>query len=96
MTAMLAIVGGMCQKAPSTRGCIKTGMVGSGSNEISTGQKAPSTRRCIKTLLGCFGHGKLLRVRKHPAPEGALRQETTIVTVQGDVLSESTQHQKVH
>ena len=36
------------------------------------GQKAPSTRRCIMTLLGILLI--LLRlVRKHPAPQGALR-----------------------
>ena len=61
------------QKAPSTRRCIKTSEL---SEFIDTHccQKAPSTRRCIKTqrrtLMPSCGNP----VRKHPAPEGALRR----------------------
>ena len=35
-------------------------------------------------------------VRKHPAPEGALRQKSEIPNVILNIESESTQHQKVH
>ena len=59
------------QKAPSTRRCIKTELFELLLHD-SFGQKAPSTRRCVKTKLpaGCT---TTLPVRKHPAPEGALR-----------------------
>ena len=39
-------------------------------------------------------HSERQGVRKHPAPEGALRLLSRIETV--TVVSESTQHQKVH
>ena len=61
------------RKAPSARRRIKTlSRVGTWSPSIS--QKAPSTKRCIKTDgdSGFQGAGGL--VRKHPAPQGALRQ----------------------
>ena len=35
-------------------------------------------------------------VRKHPAPEGALRQVSLTLHLVLNLLSESTQHQKVH
>ena len=39
----------------------------------SPGQKAPSTRRCIKTVTGWYSQDGAPWVRKHPAPQGALR-----------------------
>ena len=61
------------QKAPSTRRCIKTSLIWRPSMRF-WGQKAPSTTRCIKT---CRPGGRTARrsVRKHPAPQGALRHE---------------------
>ena len=44
-------------------------------NSHTLSQKAPSTRRCIKTVLYAVRHFGLLQVRKHPAPEGALRRD---------------------
>ena len=37
-------------------------------------QKAPSTRRCIKTGTSRLKGSLVFLVRKHPAPEGALRR----------------------
>ena len=48
------------------------------------GQKAPSTRRCIKTI-SVIAFPSLSGVRKHPAPEGALR--LNLVTRHDDPLS---------
>ena len=41
------------------------------------GQKAPRTRRCIKTPLAPLPARRNHSVRKHPAPEGALRPESS-------------------
>ena len=38
-----------------------------------TRQKASSTRRCIKTEIWAGSSINVHRVRRHPAPEGALR-----------------------
>ena len=59
-------------------------------------QKAPSTRRCIKTSLSDCGPKAAMAVRKHPAPEGALRRLEAVPWLEADCESESTQHQKVH
>ena len=41
----------------------------------SLSQKAPSTRRCSKTERRASSAASLIAVRKHPAPEGALRRK---------------------
>ena len=62
------------QKAPSAIRCIKTSPSSSYSQHPSTSQKAPSAKRRIKTgPPPPVGDGTVLRVRKHRAPEGALR-----------------------
>ena len=87
--------GGYSQKAPSTRRCIKTRLlVREGAN--SGRQKAPSTRRCIKTCFAAPQPPGDRVVRKHPAPEGALRHRVRHLGVHVVSPSESTQHQKVH
>ena len=61
------------QKAPSTRRCIKT-LALCLRHDLLPRQKAPSTTRCIKTPPP----GSIRRsatVRKHLAPEGALRRK---------------------
>ena len=60
------------QKALNTRRCIKTSFPTSSLGCLS--QKAPSTRRCIKTDQSFAQLGPQPQVRKHPAPEGALRR----------------------
>ena len=61
------------QKAPSAKRCIKTGIPSSKKRETS-GQKAPSAKRCIKTSRFPSSHTNAARgVRKHRAPNGALR-----------------------
>ena len=60
------------QKAPSTRRCIKTSW-NPATRRVHQSQKAPSTRRCIKTFRAARSPGTRLHVRKHPAPQGALR-----------------------
>ena len=82
------------QKAPSTRRCIKTRGETS-PRTLQYCQKAPSTRRCIKTGHSPADNSLSLCVRKHPAPEGALRPMTYGYS-RSTVRSESTQHQKVH
>ena len=84
------------------------------------GQKAPSAKRCIKTIppLCVIAHTPTLvrkhrapngalrlgerprgdkrnQVRKHRAPNGALRQVCRDTLVSVEVVSESTEHQKV-
>ena len=59
------------QKASSTTRCIKTAPAAS-TTEFSR-QKAPSTRRCIKTRITAQTMLALPLIRKHPAPQGALR-----------------------
>ena len=81
------------QKAPSARRYIKTcrparRVAAHGS------QKAPSTRKCIKTHTRQVPELGLV-VRRHPAPEGALRPEQVPVEIPF-VRSESTQPQKAH
>ena len=62
----------MCrQKSPSTRRCIKTKNAQHETSRSSC-QKAPSTRRCIETVV-MTSLLRGTRVRKHLAPEGALR-----------------------
>ena len=59
------------------------------------GEKAPSTRKCIKTnTITIVDHAPV--VRKHPAPEGALRLDVSHPVHELNPWSESTQHQKVH
>ena len=60
------------QKAPRTRRCIKT-LVVERSVEVQSCQKAPRTRRCIKTAPQPPPAPRSPHVRKHLAPEGALR-----------------------
>ena len=68
------------QKASSAKRCIKT-IHSRNSMEFGLGsQKAPSAKRCIKT------HGQAWRqpcrlpwVRKHRAPNGALRRHKTVI-----------------
>ena len=86
-----------CQKAPSAKRYIKTG-VGSGSVSLRCdGQKAPSAKRCIKTEASARTMCYRRQVRKHRAPKGALRPLVMGVTVEVDVVrSESTERQKVH
>ena len=82
------------QKAPSTRRCIKTTSRIALAGRAMIGQKAPSTRRCIKTVQDDRGWRLQPSVRKHPAPEGALRHGPTADLLDDTVRSESTQHQK--
>ena len=60
------------QKAPSAKRCIKTWysvlLV-----RVSFSQKAPSAKRCIKTTDHLVSQAANLRVRKHRAPNGALK-----------------------
>lgn len=81
------------RKAPSTKRCIMT-LACSDRACRRSGQKAPNTRRCIKTTSGRPSRW-CPRVRKHPAPEDALRQVLHEVPLLSP-WSESTQHQKVH
>ena len=48
----------------------------------------------LRLSLGVGVDHEYSLVRKHPAPEGALRLDGVSVEL-GDLLSESTQHQKV-
>ena len=65
------------QKAPSAKRCIKTGATDPRSGLCFHGQKAPSAKRCIKTfVLDGFDHGIHRHVRKHRAPNGALRRRS--------------------
>ena len=59
-------------KAPSATRHIKT--TASGSSKAARSQKAPSTRRCIKTSCAPPNTPGWPAVRKHPAPQSALRQ----------------------
>ena len=63
------------QKAPSTTRCIKT-LASCVSPWRGSSQKAPSTTRCIKTCRRRRRASRGSHVRKHPAPEGALRHES--------------------
>ena len=83
----------LSQKAPSTRRCIKTTTFDI-LDSFNSCQKATSTRRCIETSSSP-GRPPSPGVRKHPAPEGALRRSMVSVTPRFS-RSESTQHQKVH
>ena len=64
------------QKAPSAKRCIKTGCMNVlWRRQGRLGQKAPSAKRCIKTGQTCRPCGTVRAVvRKHRAPNGALRQ----------------------
>mgnify|MGYP003280883522 FL=1 len=63
----------LCQKAPSTRRCIKTRSA-SNSRGSSTRQKAPSTRRCIKTCPPPFPTC-LIQSQKVPSTRSAYSRE---------------------
>ena len=58
------------------------------------GQKAPSTRRCIKTAAPLSPQSSSSSVRKHPAPEGALRHHADQFECLGVSASEGTRHRK--
>ena len=66
------------QKAPSARKCIKTGLPSEPRRMCQSTQKAPSARRCIKTHTRPVP-GLGLVVRRHPAPEGALRRNRLVI-----------------
>ena len=73
-----------CQKAPSTRRCIKT-LARDKRIPDPGSQKAPSTTRCIKTPGTVTLSDINTSVRKHPAPQGALRRmvkDTVIAAIQ--------------
>ena len=72
------------QKAPRTRRCVKTSGRAPGSTR-SCCQKAPRTRKCIKTLRPYRNRYFPTLVRKHLAPEGALRRPKPTLTA-GRVL----------
>ena len=62
------------RKAPSAKRCIKTcGNPMYGYFSIPS-QKAPSAKRCIKTWLQCECGRRRFSLRKHRAPNGALRR----------------------
>ena len=62
------------QKAPSAKRCIKTLWTRQdGSAHDLSSQKAPSAKRCIKTRPRVRDAGDRDGVRKHRAPNGALR-----------------------
>ena len=69
-----AVPRGRGQKAPSTRRCIKT-CHSDAYQSCRPRQKAPSTTRRIKTNMTTTPSSVLVLVRKHPAPEGALRPD---------------------
>ena len=85
------------QKAPSTKRCIKTLCASrfplSGA---CTGQKAPSAKRRIKTVCASSTLLHTGYVRKHRAPKGALRLSLIERSASFLIMSESTEHQKVH
>ena len=62
------------QKAPSAKRCIKTVKARVNEPGAHVGQKAPSAKRCIKTSTTRAATATARRVRKHRAPNGALRQ----------------------
>ena len=66
-------IGGNGQKTPSAKRCIKTACGHAGYRQRWC-QKAPSAKRCIKTRIKhrASAQGEI-RVRKHRAPNGALR-----------------------
>ena len=68
-----AVPRGRGQKAPSTTRCIKTDPSTDPARDYAR-QKAPSTTRCIMTSRN---ESEVVRVdvRKHPAPQGALRPD---------------------
>ena len=76
---------GRCRPVP--RGACGAGGAPAPGNGAMTplreagGQKAPSTRRCIKTSGGQSRRSPRPDVRKHPAPEGALRHSTVASAV---------------
>ena len=71
---------------PGHRGCDTPGS-----------QKAPSAKRCIKTeRLRTPLRREAFRVRKHRAPNGALRRSGVGTGLGSGVGSESTERQKVH
>ena len=85
------------QKAPSAKRCIKTTRTSRQTGQLSSGQKAPSAKRCTKTELRGSPCAHATRVRKHRAPNGALRLLVRFDVWAVDVLaSESTERQKVH
>ena len=66
-------IGGNGQNTPSAKRCIKTACGHAGYRQRWC-QKAPSAKRCIKTRIKhrASAQGEI-RVRKHRAPNGALR-----------------------
>ena len=62
----------MCQKAPSTRRCIKTSALRTVAEASQDVRKHPAPEGALRLRVGSEvafdGY-----VRKHPAPEGALR-----------------------
>ena len=62
------------QKAPSAKRCIKTLQCDALQSCTILGQKAPSAKRCIKTSSQRLPGNHHRLVRKHRAPNGALRQ----------------------
>ena len=67
---------GAGQKAPSAKRCIKTRVTGSSARRRRSRQKAPNAKRCIKTCSDRCDDLVALRVRKHRAPNNALRLPT--------------------
>ena len=63
---------------------------------VRAGQKAPSAKRRIKTGNLTNTLKRVSNVRKHRAPNGALRQGFGFFVQWFDGLSESTERQKVH
>ena len=77
------------QKSPGAKWCIKTAQQGSFFLPYCGAcQKAPSAKRCIKT--GCDGSRtrECWFVRKHRAPNGALRLTDTVFPALKNAISQ--------
>ena len=73
-----------CQKAPSTRRCIKTRHPSQRGRSRTRVRKPPAPEGALRHL-DCVVLDVRSIVRKRPAPEGALRQRTGRVDVEGHV-----------
>ena len=98
ISSMKSSVSLSVRKHRAPKGALRLGDLDVALVEVGVRQKAPSAKRCIKTTKRqCRVEHRRKYVRKHRAPKGALRRAGG--EERGgfcDLVSESTERQKVH
>ena len=85
-----------CQKAPSAKRCIKTDAVDRVPVVVGAVRKHRAPNGALRLQEVLHSRPRATFVRKHRAPNGALRRDEGVVVNTLTVMSESSEHHKVH